>query len=840
VETLNGKIWIGTTSGLFSIQEHRAVRADEPGVVGRVHALVANGKGELIASIGNRILRIAASGEIVELSVGLSDQPIGVLATSRSGEIWAGSNGDGLFRIKDGETTIFGRAEGLTCERVRALLVDPEGFIWIGTEGGGLNRLSAGRVEALTSQHGLPSDLVRAIARDHEGTVWIGTNGGGLVALKHSKVVRYTTKRGLSSDSVRTIAQMSDGSIWLGTDGGGVNTIRGDEIVALGESEGLSGAFVRSLYEASDGTIWMGSANSGLFSIRDNNLVRFKGLLPSESITSVDESDDHTLWVGTSRGVVSVQRDRVRVFGTNEGLGDANVQVVSVDSRGQVWVGTVSGVFVISGETVTAFSLEAEQPTSTFCIRHDPDGTVWIGSSDGLRLLREGALYHFDHASGVPNFAIFQILEDQLGYFWLTSNRGIFRVLRSDLEDFAGRGVGTITVEHFGQSDGMHTDQANGGTQPAGWVASDGRVWIPTPFGAAVIDPQEMNRNSIPPPVTIEKIEIDGILNPIGSDMIVLEPGFHDIEVDYAAMSFLDPASVQFEYQLEGLRPRWVEAGGRRRALFANVGAGSYRFQVIAANNDGVWNQHGAAFELKIEPYIWQKRYIQILAAILLLVAIRAFIWLRVRAIQAKRRRLAQLVKERTAQLAVVSDELYNLSISDPLTGVANRRRFDEVFTRDWKRAIRSRAPLSLFLIDVDYFKAYNDSFGHQQGDECLKAIATVLDGAMKRESDLVSRYGGEEFAVILPSTPKESALALAESLRQKVEERSLPSTSDRVVTISIGVATKTPTLHDSMDLLLTAADRALYKAKDEGRNRVVISEEISARILRGVSSPRL
>lgn len=826
VETPDGTVWIGTNSGLFSIQDDRAIRAADPLLDGRIHAMAVSPDGDLLVGFDGRLLSVSPARGTSDLSAGLPARPIIALATGSAGEIWAGTDGGGLARILNGKVTRFGLADGLTNLRIGALLVDPEGAVWIGTEGGGLNRLAEGRIESLTSQDGLPNDLIRAIARDHEGTIWLGTNGGGLVALKRTKLIRYTTRHGLSSESVRTIAQMSDGSIWLGTDGGGISIIRGEEIVSIGRNEGLSGAFIRTLFEASDGTVWIGSADSGLFKFRDNELHRFKGRLPSESIKSIDESEDHTLWVGTSRGVASIRGDQIRIFGRSEGLADEDVQAVAVDDQGGVWVGTRSGLYVIAENSVGELSLETPDSISVFTIRHNPDGSIWLGSSDGLRLLRGDEIFYFSATSGVPNTAIFQILEDDLNYLWLSTNRGIFRFSRVDLESWAEHGGAAVESEHFGRSDGMHTDQCNGGSQPAGWVATDGRIWIPTPFGAVVADPRDLRRNELPPPVTIEQIRIDGDLIPIPSETIALEPGEHDFEVNYAAMSFMDPRSVQFRYVLEGLGPSWVEAGDRRSAFFTNIGTGSYRFQVIASNNDGVWSQDRASFAFRVAPHLWQRPLVQILIAILCLLGIWAVVWLRVRGVEAKRRELVRLVGERTNELAVASAKLYQLSILDPLTSVANRRRFDRVLTDDWKRAVRSRGPISLILIDVDHFKAYNDAFGHQQGDECLRAIARVLERSVRRSSDLVSRYGGEEFAVILPATPLESAIALAETLRLNVENLTVLSDSSGVVTISLGVATQVPTYEDHKELLIRAADQALYQAKEDGRNRIVVSED--------------
>lgn len=176
-----------------------------------------------------------------------------------------------------------------------------------------------------------------------------------------------------------------------------------------------------------------------------------------------------------------------------------------------------------------------------------------------------------------------------------------------------------------------------------------------------------------------------------------------------------------------------------------------------------------------------------------------------------------------------LAEEKLHLLISlDGLTGIANRRYFDEYLEREWKRAIRCGKPLSLIMCDIDYFKAYNDTYGHLNGDECLKKVALALSDTIKRPGDLVARYGGEEFAVVLPETDQHGAVIIAEILRTDVESLKIEhvnSSNSKYVTISLGVAAAIPSMDSSFTELIIAADKALYQAKKEGRNRVIKSQ---------------
>ncbi len=175
-------------------------------------------------------------------------------------------------------------------------------------------------------------------------------------------------------------------------------------------------------------------------------------------------------------------------------------------------------------------------------------------------------------------------------------------------------------------------------------------------------------------------------------------------------------------------------------------------------------------------------------------------------------------------RLLEANRELQRISQLDGLTGIANRRHFDVCLSREWRRALRNRQTLALILADVDHFKAYNDYYLHQAGDDCLRQIAQALDAAIRRPADLLARYGGEELAAVLPDTSLEGARLIAENMRLAIERLAIPHAKSPTaghVTLSLGVAVVIPTPATKPTLLIKAADKALFQAKGEGRNRV-------------------
>jgi diguanylate cyclase (GGDEF)-like protein len=194
-----------------------------------------------------------------------------------------------------------------------------------------------------------------------------------------------------------------------------------------------------------------------------------------------------------------------------------------------------------------------------------------------------------------------------------------------------------------------------------------------------------------------------------------------------------------------------------------------------------------------------------------------------IRRAMARESELLALLRERTVQLEDANRRLEDLSYTDALTGVANRRAFDHALDQEWRRAMRSKQPLSVLMLDIDHFKAFNDTYGHPAGDQCLAALGGTLGGIPRRAGDRVARYGGEEFIALLPSTDGPGTAALAERMRAAVDTLGIPHTraAGGRVTVSIGHATMQPTEATTPNMLVAAADAALYEAKRTGRNRI-------------------
>jgi len=398
----------------------------------------------------------------------------------------------------------------------------------------------------------------------------------------------------------------------------------------------------------------------------------------------------------------------------------------------------------------------------------------------------------------------------------MNSNKGIYHVAKNDLIDFAGGGLSHIACVAFGKPEGIKVTESSGPAQPAGCIDRQGRIWFPTIRGLTMFDPDRQHLNRIEPPVAIEAVRING--NPFSlAAPAPVPPGKGNIEITYTAISFLQVDKMRFSYRLDGFDTGWIEAGSRRSAFYTNLPPGSYTFRVIAGNGDGVWNRAGAAFAFTLKPYFTQTVLFRWLVALGALLLVAGFFLLLLQRSKARERNLERIVDERTVQLQ-------HLARYDGLTDLANHRTFYEVFNREWAVAGREKKPLSVVTVDIDFFKPFNDSLGHQEGDDCLRKVAMAIRAQVKRPADLAARTGGEEFFILLPGTDKDGARLMAESIRLAIADLAIPHPASPiapVVTVSLGVSTVVPPSTTEASHFIARADQALYAAKRQGRNRV-------------------
>jgi signal transduction histidine kinase/ligand-binding sensor domain-containing protein len=518
---------------------------------------------------------------------------------------------------------------------------DALGRLWIISNSQELFLLSDGALRRVTA-NALPRGVINALHADREGNLWVATSNG-LTRLKAQAFAAYTTADGLAQESPWTIFEDSRGELWIGTSDGLNRRREGGGFDTYTTRDGMAGSAVVTIAEDASGRLWFGSTD-GLTSYKDGKFqayTRREGLL-NENVRGVFVDRRGRLWVGTVGGLHLFEAGRFKPYTTAEGLAHNNVLFIHEDARGSLWVGTPNGLNRLRDERFEVFTTKDGLGSNIVIGAHETsDGALWFGTvGGGLARFKDGRFKSVTSQAGLGDDTITRVLEDGAGNLWMGSTRGVLRASLKDLNDYADERVRSVTCVVYGKADGLPSIDCSGGTQPAGWRTRTGALWFPTAQGVAVVDPTRLVRNELPPPVVIERLDVDRAEVAL-ADNLRLPRGSRAVEFHFTALSFVDPSKVKFRYLLEGFDRDWVEAGARRDAFYTNLPPGSYRFRVLAANNDGVWSAEGATLAFTLPPYFYQTRWFYLLAALLTAAAMWGVYQLRVR--QLKREFVAVL-----------------------------------------------------------------------------------------------------------------------------------------------------------------------------------------------------
>jgi signal transduction histidine kinase/streptogramin lyase len=594
-------VLVGTSAGMQSLRNDQFSSFELPHYVNvaNITAIAETEDRGLWFGTLDGLARVVGSGSA---PLTLSNNRVSALRVDRADTLWVATP-SGVVRVVNGAPETLTTVDGLTSNLILSIYEDREGSIWIGTEAGGLNLLKSKKFNTYTTRDGLPNDLVKAIYQDTQGGIWIGSNGGGLTLFKNGSFTTWTTREGLSSDVVLSLAGDATGTIWVGTPDG-LNRFKDGKFQTYTFAEGLSNDLVRSVLVDRNGTLWAGTRD-GLNSFRDNQFTTYttQDGLANNFIGAIFEDSKGNLWVGTLGGLNKITNGKFQTFTTKDGLSSNTVISLYEDDSGDLWIGTNGG---------------------------------------GLNRFRDGKFVSFTNTPDV----IYRILEDEQKNLWCSSNKGIFRVNKNDLDN----------PVFYGPADGTLTRECSGGGHPAGWKTSDGRIWFATIKGLAVIDPENIPLNTSPPPIAIEQLFVDNQSIPLTQN-VTLSPGIARLDFYFTALSFIAPENVRFKYKLEGFDDNWIDGGGRRVASYTNLRPGNYKFRVIAANNDGVWNETGAALDFYLQPRFYQTYWFYLLCLLLLAFTAWQLYRLRVRrmalqfrAVLAERNRIAREIHDNLAQ----------------------------------------------------------------------------------------------------------------------------------------------------------------------------------------------
>ncbi len=610
--TPDGELLVVTPRGLGRLQGERFESASADDYRFAPHLVIQGPSGVTWYRTGETLQRIR-DGRITSYAakgVGRAFEPV---YEDRQGRVWMsfGSfNFPGqLWMLKDEVMTRFSAPDGLPAAYVATMYEDREGTMWFGTTAG-LIRFKEGSFTTYTTKDGLSSNWIVSIKQDREGTLWIGTEDNGVMRMTRKVITTISEKDGLRGKVFYPIIEDRSGSIWVGNRG--LNRIKNGKFTYYPLNitpeyirTHRSDAGISSLYEDREVRLWIGH-DTGLFRFQDEEFTYDQQMTTRQWPYAIFQDSKGAFWFGFAGWLTRYYNGEVKHFSGEQGL-RGFVQPIYEDRRGRLWIGTYGGLAQYVGDRLV-FLTEKDGLSSNRvrAIYEDSDGVLWVGTYDGgLNRYKDGRFTSYTTKEGMFSNGVFAILEDQRANFWMSSNQGIYRVSKQQLNDFADGKIKKIHSVSYGMADGMLNTECNGGRHPSAIKTRDGRLWFPTFEGIAVVDPEAVTFNDVPPPVVIERVMLDQEELDVRLP-IEVKPGKDNLEVHYAGLSFIKPEHMQFKYRLEGLDSDWVDAGDRRVAYFPHLPSGQYVFRVIAANSDGVWNIEGVALRISVLPPFWK------------------------------------------------------------------------------------------------------------------------------------------------------------------------------------------------------------------------------------------
>ena len=833
----------------------------------------------------------------------LSHNTVAAILEDRDGRLWIGTRDGGVNKF-DAETGKFQRylhstddPTSLSNNLVRDILQDRDGTLWIATDNG-INEWHP-ELDGFAHYHSKDSDSsslsdnrLSALYQSADGVLWVGSFlGVNKWNFLSDAFTHYRKEDGaLGADVVTSIAESTAGDLWIGTYGGGITRINrlAAEVTIYKhdplDTGSISDNRVMAVFVDNKDIVWAGTRSKGLNRLDPStgSVERLKKpTLSSNRISSIYGDPDGTLWVGTfgaglnridPEGNVEWYRHDKTDSNT---IGGNRVLALTRDSGGTLWIGTERGGlnrFVEeTGEFVRyhhdASKTNTLSSNAAWEVYETSDGSLWVATMcDGLhqwlpedRAAGKEVFKKWSKADGLRSNTVYGLLEDDTGNLWVSTNGGISRL-----------NYGTGEIRHYDRRNGLIGDEYNLGARAR---SRTGQLLFGGSEGVVAFVPGQIRRSEAIPPISLSGFSPFKELAVRHSGTKVEEPvvlSYTDnyVAFEFAALDYTSPDKNDYRYMLEGFDDDWLNPGRQRRITYANLAPGSYLFRVKAANNDGVWNETGAAMNVLIEPPPWRTYQAYALYALLFSILVIALIR-RHRANRAAEQRqrveLERQVEERTSELGERNRQLEDLngklmqaSFTDSLTELYNRRYLDQfiegqinAINRESEEKARAKdadfdhyqqSVLFFMMIDLDGFKAINDTFGHAAGDLALLQVRDELLECT-RASDTVIRWGGDEFLIIGHTKGVSGIANFAERVRLSVSERTYQVGNGHTAHMSCSVgAVPYPFAPLRSELLsweqaLNIADSAAYIVKTNGRNGWAVLSGSPALTLENASS---
>jgi len=866
----HGGLWVGTGAGLDHLAadgltvRHHAQDARLHGLPdGAVQALLVDRAGGLWVGTRNGLFRRAPGQDRFE-SVALegkeAEQPaIARLMLDAQARVWIGTRGHGAFvtgpadaiptPVLDSER---GGTLGLKSDSVLNLLEVTDGEVWLGTDGGGIVRVDTRSWRTRRVRHhdhivaSLAEDEIGPMLRDRSGIVWVATDMTiSAYDPSQSAVSSWLgyagSSGGISHTNIPSLLALPDETVWLGLGDGGVDIVeprrghigqlRPDASMPL---TALPKGRVLAMARSASGDIWLGTQH-GLYLARPTGQRVVRVDVPGRSSTAATWAihvDEDRLWIGGLDGlwglhVPAVGPLQLLVRRDSATLGDQRVTSLFRATGHALWIGTRAGLVHFDPQSGALERLPQDargriglQTGYISSVLTDRRGRLWVASyGGGVRIVdpaKPGVaplVRRVDTRDGLPNDGVNAMLLDAHDDVWLSTDDGLACIHGADLTVTALRSADGVGIASYWTTSAAQT--------PSGAMLFGGNG------GLTIVDPSRPSPWTFSAPLVIT--DVDGASG--GHDarptQLVLEPQQRNLKVEFSALDYSAPEQNRYAYRLRGFDKDWNTTDSTRRlARYTNLPPGDYVLELIGSNRQGVWSKP-LDWPVHVGAAWYETSELRSAMVVFALLSIAGLVQARTLALRRRQQILEHLVTERTAELHESERRLTQMAYHDGLTGLANRRLFNDNL-KHLLAAARRGQPFALLLIDLDRFKQINDTHGHDAGDAVLTMIAERLRSVV-RDIDHIARLGGDEFAVLLSNIGDRAAVDLVcrriiDSIAAPIDYRG----STLQTGASIGAAA-CPRDESSEDALYRAADQALYEAKRAGRGQLQWSRMESA-----------
>jgi signal transduction histidine kinase/ligand-binding sensor domain-containing protein len=572
---------------------------------------------------------------------------VDALASTKAGALWAGismqGRGYGLLTFSAGRWRSYvTRDVDGTQLPVSSLMSDRHDSLWIGTKGQGVYKLNAGGLDRFDTADGLSGNIIEKTMEDREGDIWVITNRG-VDMFRDTPVISYSSRDGLRYDKTTAVSAQDDGTVWIGATGALVR-FSNKVFSSITRRNGLPTSSVHYLFTDSNNQLWVGGGLE-LYLYKDNRFVTVRDQ-NNRDVGYVDcivEDRDRHLWVSAQdlktgmSFLYRVEGSRiVERFDLFVPTGGETPSSLAADPRGGLYVEeSQHGIFRFHDGRFERLNTGGYKGQVAM-MSSDPDGALWVVTmQEGVLRYKNGKAQYLTRMNGLPCNAGIAVIDDHAGNHWFYMSCGIARIPDSELAEWWKNPAHRVTATVFTDLDGAEPRLS--GDSPV--MTPDGRIWSENRAYLNVIDPRHLPHNQLVPPVHIEKMVVDHReYNPSG--ILLLPDSPREVEIDYSALSYVVPERVKFRYRLSGSNTNWTDAGIRRQAFYNDLRPGRYTFQVVACNNDGVWNESGASISFTVPPAWYQTLWFRVICGLLIaLIAYAVY--------QSRLRRYTALLKAR-------------------------------------------------------------------------------------------------------------------------------------------------------------------------------------------------